>query len=50
MEYILYFIIGLVIWFVVAWLPQLMWAWILELRFRWKKNHAKGDDSWIYKL
>ncbi len=45
MEYILYFIIGLVIWFVVAWLPQLTLPTAKKLSLG---NTIKGEKVWNF--
>lgn len=43
-----YFLIGLAIWFVVAWIPHLIKAWFTNIRIWWAKKHASQDDQWMY--
>lgn len=45
-----YFLIGLAIWFGLAWLPQFIKSWIADIRFWWKRKHYKGDDAWVYHI
>lgn len=53
MKYILYILIGLAAWFIVAWLPQFIKAWIMEIGYQIRKRKAiknNSDDAWIYQL
>ena len=43
-------LIGFLIWFAVAWLPQFIKSWIVDIRLWWKRKHDKGQDNWVYKI
>ena len=45
-----YFLIGFLIWFAIAWLPQLVMAWIAAARLAYQRRHYKGDDAWVYHI
>lgn len=44
-----YFLIGLAIYFAIAWLPQYIRAWILDARYAKAKRMATPSEQWIYK-
>ena len=45
-----YFLIGLAVWFVLAWLPQFIRSWINGIRFKIAKKKAKPRYKWIYEI
>ena len=44
------FLIGLAIYFVLAWLPQLMRAWWLQLKYHVKRKRATDEERWMYEV
>jgi hypothetical protein len=43
-----YFLVGLAVWFAVAWLPHFIKAWVRDIRIWWAKRHAGRNDQWMY--
>lgn len=45
-----YFLIGLAVWFALAWLPQFVRSWINKIRFSIAKKRAGEDDKWAFEV
>ena len=45
-----YFLIGLSIWFALAWLPAFIKSWATGIRIWWAKKRASRDEQWMYEM
>lgn len=45
-----YFLLGLVVWFVVAWFPHFIKAWFINLKFRREAKKANSNNIWMYEV
>lgn len=41
-------LIGLGVWFLLAWFPQFVKAWIIQAKIKREKKKASENDKWMY--